>query len=194
MLKWWLICLSAVVFFLVALSLFPGEARRVDVSVIADIPREEAWVVLQDFSVAHNYVPGLTGTEIVSVQQNGPGAHRKVYQSGGGFLEETIVEWREGEGFMIKLHNGPEPMTPFTRAEFIYKLGAQEPEKTLIELTMIFKMPLGLLGATLGEWFIEPIVEKNLILSAAGMKHYYQTGTPATDNDRERLAGYVHLN
>ncbi len=47
------------------------------------------------------------------------------------------------------------------------------------------------MGAALGEWFVEPVAADKLVQVAAGMKHYYQTGTPATDSDRQKLADHV---
>ena len=35
------------------------------------------------------------------------------------------------------------------------------------------------------------MVEDNLVEVAAGLKHFYETGLPATDEDRERLAAQV---
>ena len=101
-----------------------AEALRTEVSVVADLPLAQSWDKLQDFSVAHNYVPNLSKTEIVSTQRNGIGAHRRVYDEDGDYLEETITEWQEGEGFVIKLHSGEEPMMPFNRAEFSYRLAS----------------------------------------------------------------------
>ena len=103
------------------------------------------------------------------------------------------IEWREGEGFVIKLHDGDSPMAPFQRAEFNYQLSPAGPDATLIALSLTFEMPWGGFGETLGEWFILPMMEKNLVQVAAGMKHFYETGTPATDEDRERLAGAVEI-
>lgn len=168
-----------------------ADTRQVAVSVKADVSVERAWEILSDFSVAHNYVPGLSGTEIVSAQRSGIGAHRRVYDEDGGFVEETIIEWQPGVGFVIKLHDGEDPMAPFERAEFSYRLSPLETDKTLIRLMMTVEVPLGVVGATLSEWFVLPVVEDNLVQVAAGMKHYYETGQAATDEDRERLAGTV---
>ena len=65
---------------LLVLTLLPcvagAENHRASVEVTAALPRAEAWAVLSDFSLAHNYVPDLTRTEIVSAKQRGVGAHR----------------------------------------------------------------------------------------------------------------------
>ena len=168
-------------------------AQQVEVSVIAEVPLERAWEILRDFSVAHNYVPGITRTEIVSSRTAGIGAHRRVYDEEGDFIEETIIEWQEREGFVIKIHQGDAPLSPFERAEFSYRLTPASDGKTLIILGMTVELPFGSVGAKLGEWFILPVIEDNLVQVAAGMKHYYETGRPATDEDREKLAGVVRI-
>lgn len=170
-----------------------GEAQRVEVSVVAEVSVERAWEILQDFSLAHNYVPGITRTEIVSTRPSGIGAHRRVYDEEGDFIEETIIEWQEREGFVIKIHEGDAPIAPFERAEFSYRLAPVSGGKTLITLGMTVELPLGSVGAKLGEWFIVPVVEDNLVQVAAGMKHYYETGSAAKDEDREKLAGVVRV-
>jgi carbon monoxide dehydrogenase subunit G len=164
------------------------EAR---VSLLVDVSPAAAWQQLQDFSVAHNYVPGLTRTEIISSQQTGRGAHRRVYDAEGDYLEETIVEWHEGEGFVIDLHRGGEPMAPFRLARFRYALEPAGEERTRVTLALQFEMPLGGVGAALGEWLVKPAMVGELIQVGAGLKHFYETGTPAGDADRARLAGAV---
>lgn len=180
-----------------ALALIPtwalADVQQVAVSVVADLPVEQAWSLLSDFSIPHNYVPGITRTEIVSAQSKGVGAHRRVYSDEDSYLEETIVEWREGEGFVIKLHEGEQPMKPFQMAEFSYAIGSAGSSETRIELAMRIEMPWGGLGETLGNWVILPIMEGELVQVAAGMKYFYETGKPATDEDRERLAREVEI-
>ena len=164
--------------------------QQASVTVLVDLPLAEAWALLQDFSLPHNYVPNITRTEIMSTQQSGVGAHRRVY-SGKRYLEETIVEWHGGEGFIIKLHKGQKPLPPFKLAEFVYALEERGPKQTLVSLSLRFGMPWGGLGRLFGKSVIVPLMRKQLVQVAAGMKHFYETGRPATDQDRKRLAGAV---
>ena len=168
-----------------------AQAQCVTAAVNVAVSPAQAWALLSDFTVAHLYVPGLTRTEVVSANKLGLGAHRRVYQGSDDYLEETIIDWREGSGFTIKLHEGEEVMAPFERAEFSYSIQPAPGGETLVELAMIAQMPWGKFGETLGEWFITPVVEANLVEVAAGLKHFYETGRPATDEDRERLAPQV---
>ena len=167
-------------------------SQQARVSTVIELPMAQAWEKLQDFSQAHNYVPGLTDTQIVSEQSRGAGAHRRVY-SGKRYLEETISDWREGSGFTIRLHKGEKPMPPFKQAEFVYQLSEESDRQTLVELTLCFTMPLGGLGRFLGSRVVTPGIHKQLIGVAAGMKHFYETGEPASNKDRARLAGAVKI-
>ena len=159
--------------------------------VLVDRPIEDCWDRLRDFSLAHNYVPGLTGTEIVSERRSGVGAHRRVY-SGSKYLEESITAWYEGEGFVIRLHRGEKPMPPFRSAEFEYALRAAGEQQTRVQLSMRIEMPWGAFGQLLAKTAILPVMRRQLGQVAAGIKHFYETGEPATDADRKRLAGAVH--
>lgn len=179
--------------FFLSPALAVADALCVSVDVAVDMPREQAWEVLSDFGLAHNYVPDLTSTEIVSSQRQGVGAHRRVYQADGGYVEETVTEWREGRGFTIRLHEGEEPLTPFESAEFSYQLAALEGIRTRVTLSLTAVMPWGGVGETLGRWFIAPVMENQLVQIAAGLKYFYETGQPATDSDREQLAPVVDL-
>lgn len=179
---------------LLCCSLLAGQVlaqTRAAVEVLVDVPVAAAWNYLQDFTLAHNYVPGLSRTEVVSAARSGLGAHRRVYDMDGDYIEETITEWREGEGFVIRLHEGDEPMAPFDEIFFTYAISPEGEDRTRVALAMDFVMPLGSVGETLGEWFILPVMEDNLVQVAAGMKHFYESGEPATDDDREREAGAV---
>lgn len=170
-----------------------AQAMSSQVSVLVNVSPEQAWEQLSDFSVAHYYVPNLTRTEIVSEKKSGIGAHRRVYDGDDDYIEETIIEWSAGSGFVIKLHQGDGPMMPFERSEFSYRLIPGEVSGTEVVLRMTIEMPWGAAGEKLGEWFIVPLLDDNLVLVAAGLKHYYETGQPASDEDRERLTGAVNI-
>jgi hypothetical protein len=170
-----------------------ADQHRATVRVEAGLPYDQSWALLQDFSLAHNYVPGLSSTEIVSATRSGLGAHRRVYDTEGDYLEETITSWREGQGFTLDLHEGEEPMAPFEQIQFIYTVAPVAGNSTQIQLELAFRMPWGWLGDTLAEWIILPIMEDSLVQIAAGMKYFYETGVPATDEDRENGAAAVHI-
>ncbi|GAB3324408.1 SRPBCC family protein [Haliea atlantica] len=174
----------------------PGRAEQpaheVTASVHADIASAAAWQLLQDFSLAHHYVPDIVRTELVSVQPNGVGAHRRVHAAGGGYTDETIIEWDPPRGFLMRLHKGEEPLMPFALSRFRYQL-TPEGEGTRLTLTLVYRMRWGLPGEKLGQWFIADKVAETVALTAAGMKHFYKTGNAATDADRQRWLAEVRM-
>ncbi|WP_157976653.1 SRPBCC family protein [Parahaliea mediterranea] len=192
-LKWVLWILLALVVVMAVAAMRPGKPIEVVVSGEVEVPHTAAWQRMRDLSVAHHYVPGLTATEITTPNTSGVGASRKVYQSGSNYLEETVIAWDEGEGFVIRLHKGDEPMAPFKRAEFRYHMEALTDKATRVTLAIVVEMPFGALGSWLGEIAARQPLEAELTRVLAGLMYYYETGKPATDADRERLAGRVEL-
>lgn len=65
---------------------------------------ESAWKFLSDLSLAPYYVPGLTGCWFHPGPQSGRGASRRVQRRYGQWLDETVVDWQEGSGFVLHLH------------------------------------------------------------------------------------------
>ena len=78
--------------------------QEVSAQILIDIPLSQAWAKLRDISLAHNYVPGIVKTVIVSKQAEGVGASRYVYRNEKSYIQETVEEWQEGKGFLIRLH------------------------------------------------------------------------------------------
>ncbi|MAZ88324.1 MAG: hypothetical protein CL693_11805 [Cellvibrionaceae bacterium] len=155
------------------------------------MPLAQAWLMLQDYSLAHNYVEGVVRTEITTEQETGLGASRKVYFNETDYNNETIVDWREGEGFTMRLHIDDKPLAPFTEASFGYHLTELNASSTRVTMTMSYQMPWGWFGEKLNHWVIEAEMQKAIPKVAAGFKHFYETGKPATDADRQRLLDAV---
>jgi hypothetical protein len=143
------------------------------------MPRSQAWAKLRDLSLAHDYVPGITKTEIVSAQTQGVGASRYVYRNAKSYIQETVVEWDEGRGFVIRLHKGDKPARPFRNAWFRYQLADKGRDKTVFTASLEFELPWGALGAWL-EKKMEKIVRSTITDVAISMKLYYESGRPTT--------------
>ena len=152
------------------------------------LPREAAWQKLRDLSVAHHYVPGLTGTEIRTALKEGVGASRRVFQGGGRWLDETVTEWAEGQGFEIRLHRAEQGMVaPFTEASFRYWLEDAGPSATRLVLTLSYSLRWGVFGALLERLAMGRGVRANLRDVALGLREYYLSGAPVTDARRAEL-------
>ena len=108
------------------------------------MPRARAWEKLRDLGLAHNYVPGLVRTEITTGARTGVGASRRVYQSETRFLDETVIDWGEGHGFVIRLHRGNNGApAPFSEATFRYWLDDAEDGNTSLCTTLAYTVRWG---------------------------------------------------
>jgi hypothetical protein len=154
-------------------------SREVNAQVVINLPLDEAWEKLRDISLAHNYVPGIVKTEIVSERHEGVGASRYVYRNAKSYIQETVEEWDTGRGFLLRLHRGDKPAPPFRNAWFHYQLTEQGPEQTLLCASLTFELPWGKLGAWLENKMAGAV--RNIVSDVAlAMKLYYETGEPVT--------------
>ncbi len=181
----WILLLSA------SILSIQTQAHEVTASAVVNVPLSQAWRTLQDYSLAHNYVEGVVRTEITTEQKTGLGASRKVYFNETDYNNETIVDWQEGKGFTMRLHVDDEPLTPFTQASFRYHLTEQSSDSIKVTFGMSYQLPWGWFGEKLNQWVIQGEMEKAIVKVAAGFKHFYETGQPATDADRQRLLNGV---
>lgn len=156
------------------------ENSKADAEVIVNLPRAEVWQRLRDLSIAHKYVPGLRDCRLTTEQKEGVGASRRVYASSGMELDETVVEWNEGKGFVIRLHDGAKPPPPiFTEARFHYILEDAPGGKTIFRPTMTYTIKWGALGALLDKLLLNMIIRSNMKKVGLGLKQFYETGKPS---------------
>jgi hypothetical protein len=120
--------------------------RSVSAEALLSVPLFQAWEKLQDLTLAKAYVPGVTDIEITTPNRTGLGASRKVAVKGRPALDETVVQWEEGHGFTVELHQGDKPASPFRQARFTYWLNEAPEGLTRVTTTLSYDLPLGIVG------------------------------------------------
>jgi hypothetical protein len=147
------------------------------------MPREKAWNILRDLSKPHFYVPGLVKTEITTEKTTGVGASRKVYQTQTKGIDETVVEWNEGHGFLIRLHQGDRGAPPpFSEGHFRYAIEDQG-EGTQLTCSLIYTMRWGILGVLLDKLLLNIIMRRVIADVTLSMRFFYETGLTPTKQD-----------
>ncbi|MGJ7516623.1 SRPBCC family protein [Pseudomonas baetica] len=147
----------------------PAIARH---SVLLNLAQHVAWSKLSDLSLAPHYVPGLTGCQFHPGPKQGLGASRRVLRKGGQYLDESVVQWREGVGFELRLHKeGSDSPFPFRKASFSYGL---QPEGNATRITL--QMHYSLRGGRLMERWLGKAFNKVVRQIAENLKAYYETG------------------
>jgi hypothetical protein len=140
------------------------------------LPRATVWEGLRDLTRAPRYVPNLTGVELMTERREGVGASRRVFQKNGKPLDETVVEWEDGFGFKLRLHNGDKPPAPFPEAWFDYRIADAPDGGTLFRPALIYGVSGGLFGKVMNALLIKRIALKNVRRVAENFKRHYETG------------------
>lgn len=141
-------------------------------SVLLNLTPQAAWAKLRDLSLAPHYVPGLTGCQFHPGAREGIGASRRVFRKGGQWLDESVVQWEEGVGFVLILHQASDGAPfPFREASFHYGLQA-EGDATCITTSMSYRLR----GGRLVEALLAKSFNKVVQQIAENLKAYYETG------------------
>ena len=144
------------------------------------LSRAQAWDKMRDLSRADQYVPGLTAVELTTDLVEGVGASRRVYQGSKLALDETVIEWREGEGFILRLHRGDKgPVPPLTEAYFEYAV-KEHNGAVYLHNSMRYTVGLGFVGRLLHSLAIERVVASAIRDTTVAQKLYYQSGEKVT--------------
>lgn len=134
----------------------------------------DCWEKLRDLSLAKHYVPGVSEIEFVSPSRTGLGTSRIAHSSAGA-LHETVIEWNEGEGFLLRLHRGDKPPRPMKDAHFRYAI---EPDgvSTRIVLSMTYTFSVGPFGPLIERLARIPM-QRNIDRIALRLARYWETGS-----------------
>lgn len=141
-------------------------------SVLLELTPETTWNKLRDLSLAPHYVPGLTACHFHPGPQEGLGSSRRVLQKNGQWLDESVVEWQHGSGFVLCLHQAERGAPfPFRQASFRYKLQA-EANGTRLTTSMSYSLR----GGRLVEWLLQGAFNKVVKQIAENLKAFYESG------------------
>lgn len=145
---------------------------------------EACWERFRDLTRATHYVPGLTDTIITTDIKEGVGASRIVRHRQFGDMNETVVEWNEGRGMKIRLHQGDRPAKPFAEAFFLYAFHeGRSADACEIHTAMEYRLPGGPLGRLADRLFLRKLFQRNVTDVAVCLAEHYRTGEPV-DPDR----------
>ena len=140
--------------------------------LILDLTPEAAWTHLRNLALAPHYVPGLTACAFHPGPKEGPGASRRVFMK-RGFLDESVLHWEEGEGFVLRLHRAEQgPPFPFREASFCYALHPESGGRTRLSLSLDGELR----GGRVTEWLLAGALRKTVATIAANLKAFYETG------------------
>ena len=108
-----------------------------------DATPERVWEVLSDFGGISKAAPHITGSALTSEQTQGVGTSRHCdFAMPGMATEETITDWRDGEGYDIEVKMRGMPMRK-THARFDID---EVDGAALLTATVEYALPFGPIG------------------------------------------------
>ena len=178
--------LALLLFALLLLILLPPNNPRIRLQarVFINQPVALLWEKMSDLSQLQNYVDYVFDSEVTTSQKKGKGVQRKVYLDKKQMVDEEVIEWDSGQGFVLKLMK-PSFFLPFHDMETRYHIEPDDEkgQQTDLAITLTVRPRFGLLG----RWVLEPLmtnrIQDQLDTLADGMKYYFETGLPVTGNE-----------
>ncbi len=143
------------------------------------------WRVLADLGAIKKFNPSVRASRYISEQRVGPGAARQCDLLPMGSLQETTIDWQEGEAITLRMHSWHRT-PPFRTATVRFAIAPQE-GSTLASCDIDYHMKWGPLGQLLDGWMVRPQFRKVLADMLQGLKHYCETGEAVTPEVWRRL-------
>ncbi len=149
---------------------------EVSARVRIEMSHARAWKLLRNLDLAGRYVPGVSGCTLTSSQREGVGASRRIEQPNRAPMQETVVEWVDGEGFTLQLHapGSEQAPMPFSQARFRYRIARAGTRAVDAELSMSYSLRGGALGQVADALVMRSVMRKQVESVAAAMKAFYE--------------------
>lgn len=159
---------------------------RVTREIRIDAPAGRVWEVLADFGGVYRYNPNVASSHATSETRQGVGASRHCdLTTSGVTLEERIVEWTEGESYLVDIYGGSK-VPPFKQARA--RLAVRpDGEGAIVTGTLEYSLKFGPVGALMDRLLVAPRFSKAWTRMLAGLKHYTETGQEVSDGTPLRI-------
>lgn len=152
------------------MSRITGEIR-----IKADI--KKVWEAIADLGGIQQYHPAVTKSYYLEGKREGVGAARHCDFKGGSGIDETVIDWREGKEFTLKLHNGKK-MPPFKNAIGRQSVRA-DGDETIVGLTLEYDLKYGPIGALMDFMMVRGQFEKMVPAMLSGLKKHVESSVTA---------------
>jgi carbon monoxide dehydrogenase subunit G len=139
-------------------------------------PADRVWEVLDDFGGVWRYNPNVESSQVINDTETGTGACRECVFADGSRLEETVTDYRPGEGYTVEFTDvGPYPLVSST-----VRLDVEEADDhhSRVTFTAEFQPKYGPFGWLLGRVVMEQRFETQLDSVLDGLATHLRTGDP----------------
>lgn len=143
-------------------------------TIFIDDSRERVWETIADLGGIQSFHPGVSRSYYLTDQKEGLGASRRCELIPLGTVDETAVDWHQGEGFTLTITPGPKA-PPFKYATG--RMWIEERETgTLVGLEIDYQLRFGPLGRVLDRLLVAPQLKKVVPRVLKGLKRFQEDG------------------
>ena len=135
-------------------------------------PKSTIWSVLKDIGEIEKFHPLVKKSKTISDALSGPGAKRHCTLSPMGQMVEQVVEWNEGNAFVLEVVGG-KMLPPYRFMRGRIELEALN-EKTKVTFSFSYRLKYGFLGKAMDFLLIRPQFKKAPPKYVAGLKEYVE--------------------
>jgi len=149
---------------------------------------EKVWEVLADFGGIYRWNPGVRHSYSTSENSHGRLATRHCeLLKGDEFLNEQILEWRDGESFKVDIY---ETNLPFHRNVVEFSIEA-DGSGTIVMVAPDYALKYGLLGRLMNQIVVRRKFRKGMEDLLTGLKYHIETGEVVGDRVPDMAAAAV---
>ncbi len=138
--------------------------------ITINAPKERVWEILADLGEVKRYHPGLTDSYYNPGEKRGVGASRHCDLKPFGSIEETVIEWNDGESYTLEIYDGKK-VPPFKKA--IGTLSVRpNGSGTVASMTLEYELKFGLIGKLMDRLTVRSQFEKVVPAILRGLRQY----------------------
>ncbi len=128
------------------------------------------WEILSDLGAVQDFNPTVAKSYYNPGKREGVGASRHCDLKPMGSIEETIIEWKEGESFKLRIHD-TKKAPPFKTA--IGQLSVHESGgATVASMEIDYTLKFGPVGAMMDTMMVKPQFRKAIKRTLQGLKQF----------------------
>tara|TARA_B110000211_G_C14088057_1_gene557578 strand:+ start:532 stop:1032 length:501 start_codon:yes stop_codon:yes gene_type:complete len=149
--------------------------------ITIETSKTKVWAILSDLGGVYKFHPGVVHSYYSTDSKNGVGAARICELAPMGKIEETAVDWVEGEQYTLKL-DPLEKAPPLKDAKGIVKLTEVSPNQTKVTVDLSYGVKLGIIGKMLNSLVLKDQLNKGIEGLLKGLKVYAEQGKEIKNN------------
>ena len=148
------------------------NATTLRAEITINRPKNTVWEVLKEIGAIQNFHPLIKKSCTITESENGMGTTRSCVLIPMGEMIEEVVEWDEGNSFVMEVIGG-KMLPPYRFMTGRINL-SESGNQTKVSFTFSYRLKLGLIGKMMNVLIIRPQFKKAPPMYVKGLKAYVE--------------------